>query len=500
MIDKIITALTPDYHKLTAKRVFLILFCIAFFIRFPFFFRDYIDLDESTFILMGQSWLDGHFPYTELWDLKPPLVFLFFAGIIGLFGKSFVALRLAGVAVVVLGALYLYKIGKRVHSPKLGFWSSVLFVVLSSLFGSLQGVMSEHISMAFFLAGYYQLTRSSSTNIARLLLAAVLLGGAFMTKLNLSYAILLLVLVYCYQAYLRQGVLKTLSVMSLLGIGIILPAAILFTMYYFHGYGAIWWESVISASIAYGRIPFSERTDTLVPIAIIVVLIGLFVRWNIKKKAIPDQWHLLFLLAACSGILFSFYKVGKVNGHYLIQLYPFLILLLLSFVFYFSFFSTEKVGKTLLFLALLTPTESYLEYYAIANNYLKKNTLYNGEGIEVPKYLSAQFPDVQNIWFMEFHIGYWYLGQNPPTKATTHPSNLMRDQLFPYMRNPRGSSLEELQFILNSKAPEIIVTKGERIPFNAENKEEVYAYFEKYLKVHYQFVEQIGKATIYKRL
>ncbi len=449
---------------------------------------------------MGQSWLDGHLPYTELWDLKPPLVFLFFTGIIGVFGKSFVALRLAGVLVVALGALYLYKIGKTVHSPKLGFWSSTLFVILSSLFGSLQGVMSEHISMAFFLAGYYHLTRDYSPKISRLLVVGILLGCAFMTKLNLSYAILLLVLAYLYQAYQKQGIPKALREASLMGTGILFPAAILYGMYQFHGYGMVWWESVISASIAYGRIPFEERIDTLMPIAIIVVLIVLFVRWNIKKKAFSDQWQLLFLMAAVSGILFSFYKVGKVNGHYLIQLYPFLILLLLSFLFYFSFFTTRMAGRVVFFLALLIPMESYLEYYAISANYLEKNTLYNGEGIEVPKYLSTQFPDVQNIWFMEFHIGYWQLDQTPPTKATTHPSNLMRDQLFPFMRNPRKSSLDELEFVLKKKAPEIIVTKGARIPFNADNKEEVYAYFEKYLQAHYEFVTQIGKATVYKRL
>ncbi len=64
-------------NRLKGRSVFLVLFAISFQIRLPFFFRDYVDRDESTFILMGQSWVDGHLPYTQLWDLKPPLVFLF---------------------------------------------------------------------------------------------------------------------------------------------------------------------------------------------------------------------------------------------------------------------------------------------------------------------------------------------------------------------------------------------------------------------------------------
>ncbi|TNF72398.1 MAG: glycosyltransferase, partial [Bacteroidetes bacterium] len=51
---------------------------LAFWIRFPFFFRDYIDRDESTFILLAQSLVEGNLPYTELWDLKPPLLFALF--------------------------------------------------------------------------------------------------------------------------------------------------------------------------------------------------------------------------------------------------------------------------------------------------------------------------------------------------------------------------------------------------------------------------------------
>ena len=46
----------------------LFLFLSALFIRLPFFTRDYIDRDESTFILMGQSVADGHLPYVHLWD------------------------------------------------------------------------------------------------------------------------------------------------------------------------------------------------------------------------------------------------------------------------------------------------------------------------------------------------------------------------------------------------------------------------------------------------
>src|SRR5690606_36251459 len=97
----------------------LFLLLTALLIRFPFFFRDYIDRDESTFILMGQAWVEGHLPYTKLWDLKPPITFLFFAGIIKLFGKSFIAIRLFGTLIVAGTGLMAYGISRKTSSKKI---------------------------------------------------------------------------------------------------------------------------------------------------------------------------------------------------------------------------------------------------------------------------------------------------------------------------------------------------------------------------------------------
>ncbi len=44
--------------------------------RLPFFFPAVIDWDESTYVLMGQSILDGHVPSIEQWDDKPPLAYV----------------------------------------------------------------------------------------------------------------------------------------------------------------------------------------------------------------------------------------------------------------------------------------------------------------------------------------------------------------------------------------------------------------------------------------
>jgi len=279
-----------------------------------------------------------------------------------------------------------------------------------------------------------------------------------------------------------------------------LPTGLLYLLYASKGFGDIWWQSVIEASLAYGQIPFLERLDTLIPIAIILFLTFKYWQWNKRKGVLEDSRVFILIAAAIVGILFSFFKVGKINGHYLIQVYPFILLLCFSWLFQFRFWGHRYTAKIVAILLLLIPMESYLEYHAIGKNYFEKGTFYNGEGIEVPEYLMKSGKNLDNIWFLEFHIGYWVLGKEPISMSTTHPSNLMRSQLFPYFANPRKSSLEELKFILDQKQPHIIVTKGARIPFNADNREEVYEHFENYLSKHYRFIKKIGKATIYQRL
>ncbi len=170
----------------------LALFCVALFIRAPFFFRDYVDHDESTFILMGQSIVDGHLPYTHLWDLKPPLLFYVFGAIEWLFPKSFIAIRFCAVLIVFASALLLTAIARR-NGVRNGFFVALFYIMLSSEFGPLQGFMSEHLAVFFLLLGF-ALFQKRQVYVG--LAAGIFMGCALMTKLSYAYAIAAFVMVY----------------------------------------------------------------------------------------------------------------------------------------------------------------------------------------------------------------------------------------------------------------------------------------------------------------
>ena len=482
-----------NFSDIKNSTVFLILSIITFIIRFPFFFRDYIDRDESTFILLGQSWSDGHLPYTQLWDLKPPLTFAFFATIISVFGKSFVAIRFAGVLLVVTTAYFTYKMASILMTKKASLFVGIFCIFLLSLFGSLQGVMSEHICIAFFVPGLYLLLTQKAPGW--ILLSGIFMGISVMVKLNMAFPIFFIGLYLVYEAFLTKRSIPFFHVLLFsLGVLIVIMATII--PYYITNQTMIWWKSVVLAPLEYTE----ARRYSLFKLAPIFIVIGLFLTYSYKDKRLDFNTRMVqVLLVAIFGVLVSFIKGGRVNGHYLIQVYPMLLLLVAFVIHQIIAQYKPKIPAYLVFLFLLIPMESYMEYTNILKNKIQRNTFYNGEGFTVPKYIKDNHLEIKNILFFEYHIGYWNLNTLPPTIAATHPSNICRDELFPFYANPRKNSILELKYLMEELRPKtVVIRKGKRILDKKEVEEN--KYIDTYLQRYYHKIATVENAEILQRL
>lgn len=494
MLKRVIEKLQPDYKNLKDHTVFLVLMGVSFFIRFPFFFRDYIDRDESTFILVAQSWVDGSLPYTTLWDIKPPIIYAFFAAIIALFGKSFIALRLTGTLIVTIIALFTYKIAKKASSKKVGFWAAISCVYLISMFGSLQGVMSEHLSMLFFMPGLFLLLQRKSPPI--LLTAGVLMGLALMTKINLAYPILLFGLFMVFHAIRNRNFLEGMAQSFIFGFGVLVIILLTILPYWLENQQGLWWNSVVLAPLEYT----AARRYSIIKLAPICIVVGLFLLLSYKKKWLNFNSEIIqILLLAVLGVVLSFIKGGRVNGHYLIQFHPVFVILTGIAVSKLPLPSRKGLYKYVLLLLLVLPIESYMEYIAIVKNKMQNGSWYNGEGFTVPEYIRKHQLNTENILFFGYHIGYWMLNTTPPTKAATHPSNITKDESFRFFDNPRKTSMEELRYIMETIRPTTVVTRKDRLVFDAKAIAEN-EYIDAYLKRHYRIVATVEKAEIYQRL
>jgi hypothetical protein len=460
----------------------LFLFAALLFIRLPFFFRDYMDHDESTFILMGQSVADGYLPYDRIWDLKPPLLFYLFGLVEWIFPYSLVAIRVFGLLIIFFSSIILLRIAKTagLRNPLL---IALSYVILSSLFGSVQGVMSEHLSVFFMVAGLWLLLKN------KYLFAGFLFGCAVMCKMNYAYAIPAIMVYYLLKGTPLRPLIKMLS---LLAGGILISFFLVALPYIINGKLDLFTGSVFLAAFEYGQAS-SVGTMEKLRKTWWIILAGIIIAGAGLKKSQSGNREVTALTALILLMtVYTFYSSGAVNGHYLIQAYPFMAIIFLGVVAR----SIRIRIRYLVIIVLLVSAESWIEYSRVVRNLSSRGTAYNGKSFQVISELKSRGLDNKKIFFADYHIGYWFLHQYPLTKSTTHPSSLRRPFLFRYFGNSNKTSLEELAYIFQVVRPEIIVSKNRRLSFFVEEAEEN-NYFRAMTDSSYQMIIEDDRNRIY---
>lgn len=472
-------------------RIEIFLFLAAFFIRFPFFFRDYIDRDESTFILMGQSIADGHLPYDYLWDLKPPLLFYFFALIEKIFPHSFIAIRFFGTVIIFFSAILLLKIARE-SKLKNGFIIALGYVLLSSEFGSLQGVMSEHFAVFFLLLGILFFIRRR--NNYDILIRGIAFGCAILCKLNYAYAIAALILFYFLFTW-KKDPKQSITYVLLSTVGIFIPIVLIAIPFIISGKTGLFINSVFLAPLEYGNASNLSWLDKLKETWWAIVLIIALAYLSLKFSKPEIKPFTFGTIAVLGGTVYTFYSSGIINGHYLVQIYPFLLLLLPGVIFP----KTIRVKFSIAaIIVILLSFESVLEYGRLIKSV--NNPVEYRPTFEVVSELKKLRLNNDKIFFADYHIGYWLLNQYPLTKSTTHPSNLGRSFLFKYFNDSNKTSLDELKFIMDGIKPEVIVNSDAELDFLPDNSPEN-LYFKQVVSKDFDIVykDTIDRIFIWQR-
>jgi hypothetical protein len=467
----------------------IFLFCATFFIRFPFFFRDYIDRDESTFILIGKSITDGHLPYDHMWDLKPPLLFYFFAFIQYIFPDSLVAIRFSGVLIIFISAVVLMQIAKTVGA-KNTFAIGLTYVILSSLFGSLQCIMSEHVSVFFFLPAFLLFLRNKKA--LNLLFSGFLFGCALLCKLNYAYAVAALMLYYFISDYKSTGIVTLIKNIAIISIGVILPTIIIAIPYVMQDKLKLYIDSVFMATLEYGHTTKVTALHKLKVAAWLIILGSIISFVSLKFSKKEEKKYVWLFITLFAATAFTFYSSGTLNGHYMVQVYPFIAILILGF-------GVEKEFKQgylkYAIIVLLLCIESYIEYYRVIKNYSETSTWSHGKAITSINELKKRGLENKKIFFADHHIGYWFLHEYPLTRSVTHPSSLSRPAFFKHFGDTR-TSLEETKYIMEELSPDVIVSRTESLSFFLETDPEN-IYFMDRMKKYYELVYQNPKEKIF---
>ncbi|OIQ49101.1 hypothetical protein BerOc1_01021 [Pseudodesulfovibrio hydrargyri] len=412
-----------------------LLLVLAFAVRFPAFYTPTIDWDESTFILFGQHILNGGLPYADYFDIKPPLLFYFFAGAIKLFGASVPAVRAAGALCVFVTAGACYFLARRMWDGRAGLLAGILCISGMSV-GSGAAVLSEAVAMAPLMVCVYLVIAENKRGWA-MFLAGACMGAAVLIRSNLAYTCLFSapgVLFILLED--RRGFPRRASLYALGGVCVLLLT--LYPFYARHALGDLYRAVVLTplegldGAMSIGGLKMLLWTwnDGWNPF-MVVALCGLFL--DIAQRAGRPSGHarhLVFLGLILAATTVSFLGGKTLYAHYVIQLIPALALfggLVLSRLLKYG------VGPRLLGLGLalyilllpLLPLSFTLqrlsgivwhmdgEYHVVAS-----------DESETARYIRAHLPEGRAIWAMNDHIIYWLLSMEPPSRYVMHPSKI----------------------------------------------------------------------------
>ncbi len=502
------------------KWVFIYLFILALVIRLPYFFEAVIDWDESTFILFGQSILDGNLPYTELLDAKPPLLWTSFALFILVFGKTVVSIRLAGTICVALTAFMTYLIGCKIWDNKIGVISATLFTIVSALSPSGQAVMSEHIALVPLMAALTLLITKENT-LLNLFISGGLITTASLIRLNLAYVAIavglsLLCSLPMNVHHEKKMILYRGLAYAFGGFWIVFLTVI---PYLILRQEEIWWLGVVTTSLSYAnlqntvfvtlsqeittiwQILLGKESTALLGMAILVWLGGLLQVFGIpiywKRLDIFQQRSIILLFVTLVGIEISLLKSGYFHPHYLIQFNAIISLFAATLI---NGLLSSRYGKVLtIFISLvflIAFIHIALKYGRLGYEIIHNHRILYGSAYQIAEFIKQENTEHQPVLLLTDHLAYWLTNTKPLTPAMTHPSNLNKEFLLKAWFGKESSSATELSKIM-SQHPKFII--GDDID-SFFKKDTVQAYFKETLNIDYTFVKKIDDVEIYKRL
>ena len=149
--------------------------------------REVIDWDESVFVLIAANVLDGHLPYVELFELRPPVLFFMLAGVMAVFGESLLVVRLFGDVCILASCVAVFAIARRWTDPISAGLGTLTVIAVSSAYSFGQHTSSELPATALLMAALWLLL-ARRDRLWAVACAGLLVSLATLTRSNLGVA------------------------------------------------------------------------------------------------------------------------------------------------------------------------------------------------------------------------------------------------------------------------------------------------------------------------
>jgi Dolichyl-phosphate-mannose-protein mannosyltransferase len=485
--------------------------------RLSFFFPDTIDWDESTLILMGQGILDGYLPYDRIWDSKPPLAFVAFAGAIELLGRTVAALRFVGYLCVVLTSYLVYRTSWLIAQDKLS--ACVAALVSAAMMSVLEPALMTELLCAPLLAAALLVLCSWHGSLPRAFLVGLMIGIAVMIRTNLA------VLALALGGYVSSRpplvpLARPVTRGFAYAAGVLLIVSITVIPYLVSGRLPLWFDTVVRAGIEFSsnrrsfenllklvQNGFGIRSDGSTRYQVLLLgallwmggLAGLLCCAGGWRQLSQQRRHAIVAAAVfLVGAMLSVAVTGPPYGHYLVQIVPWFAIFL-GFAIASArtrtarWFLATGISAALIAAAVVDTRASYA---LLLKRIEQGKSLAYGPAYEIAEYVRTAGAGKSSLYMMSDQLVYWLVGAYPPTRVATHPSVLTKPDIIAVIEGPNATPETELRKILEAR-PEFVV-KPQSVDY-LSGWPEVAGMLEEALARNYVLETVIAGRQIYRR-
>ena len=325
------------------------LYAILFLIlRLPSLFEPYWYGDEGIYLALGQGIRRGLLLYQQIHDNKPPTLYYLAA-----FSQSVFGFRLLLLLVMIPTVYFFNRLAKKFLSPRLTKFSTLLFLILSSIPVIEGNIANAEVFMLLPTILAVLLFLKSQKNLS-LIISALLLGFAFTIKVPVAIEFAFLCLwILIFSA-------NKIKKIFIFGISFLIPI-LLYTLYFTlkgalepflfaallqnFGYLSSWSTGSQQSSVASGGLMGRA----------FILLVTWLISFFIYRRHLISK-NIFFLSAWFFAALFGVLLSGRPYPHYLIEILP-------PFCILIFYFSKAKIWTFLVFLLFIFSLFKYKFYF-----------------------------------------------------------------------------------------------------------------------------------------
>lgn len=294
--------------------------CIFFLLRLPSLFEPYWYGDEGIYQTMATAMNNGSLLYRDIWDNKPPLLYILYA----LFNGDQFSLRLVSLLFGLLSVIVFFFMSRKIFTNRAStYTATALFALLFALpiFEGNIANAENFMLLPILTAGFLILRYLNKPSKKGLWYAGIFLSLAFLIKIVaifdfVAFGLFLLITQYQHTENVMKEIRKFLPLLY----GFFFP--ILTTILFFAANNTL--GAYISAAFAqnigyvgYGNAFLIPQGLLYVKIILLLVLIGFLF---FHRKKIPAGALLVYLWLSFS--LFNAFFSQRPYTHYILVLLP----------------------------------------------------------------------------------------------------------------------------------------------------------------------------------